>query len=449
MRVLVIGGGGREHALADTLRRSLRVHQVFCAPGNAGTARIASNLAIRTEDHRGLLQAAQELGIHLTVVGPEAPLCSGIVDRFRTAGLRIFGPTAAAARIEGDKGYAKRLMKNARVPTAEGRMFENHAEARDYVASRETGVVVKAAGLAGGKGVFVCEDSADGLTALDKIMVENQFGDAGDTVVVEELLRGEELSVFALVSGHTIYVLDSAQDYKRIGDHGTGANTGGMGAVSPGPLATSEIMSIVERDILVPIVDALESDGAAYTGLLYAGLMITPGGPKVLEFNCRFGDPETQVLLIRLESDLAELLLAATDGTLEQADVRWSPKPAVSVVMASQGYPDAYETGHVIEGLDHAADSEDVRVFHCGTAHVEHLLVTSGGRVLAVSARGDDLENARAKAYEAVRRIHFQNQYYRTDVGLFSKQQRFRRDGGAAAVEQSRTHRTGQLSLDL
>ena len=416
MRVMVIGSGGREHALACALARSERVDEVLCAPGNAGSASIAENIAVRVDDHAGLLDVARDRRVDLTVVGPEAPLCSGIVDRFEAQGLRIFGPTAAAARIEGDKAYAKRLMKLAYVPTAEGRVFDRYIEAKSYVATRDAGVVVKAAGLAAGKGVCVCKDPADALLALERIMVDRAFGDAGSSVVVEELLKGQELSVFALVDGRTIYVLETAQDHKPIGDGDTGPNTGGMGAYSPAPIATHDVMTTIEREVLVPIVDALRNDGAPYRGLLYVGLMLTPGGPKVLEFNCRLGDPETQPILMRLESDLYDLLEAVVDGRLEEAEVRWNPKPAVCVVMASGGYPGKYESGKVIEGLDRAGAMEDVRVFHSGTRHLEHLTVTNGGRVLGVTALGDDIAAAKRRAYEAVDAIHFENAYYRSDI---------------------------------
>lgn len=416
MNVLVIGSGGREHALAESLARSARVKKVLCAPGNAGTEAVAENVPLSADNIEALLHLAQERDIDLTVVGPEAPLCAGIVDRFESAGLRIFGPTAAAARIEGDKAHAKRLMKLAHVPTAEARIFERHNQARDYVASRDTGVVVKASGLAAGKGVFVCEEPAEALLVLEKIMVERQFGDAGKTVVVEEILKGPEVSIHALVSGHTIYVLESAQDHKRIGDGDTGPNTGGMGAYSPAPVATEEIVRTVERDVLVPIVDAMQSDGAPYRGVLYAGLMLTPGGPKVLEFNCRFGDPETQVLVSRLESDLFELLLATVEGRLEEADVRWKPKSAVCVVAAAGGYPGEYERGRSIHGLRVAASQPNVLVYHAGTRRSGDDVVTAGGRVLGVTGLGDSIAAAKQRAYEAIERISFEGMTFRRDI---------------------------------
>lgn len=417
MKALVIGGGGREHALAYALSKSARVSQVLCAPGNAGTASVAENLAIDVGDQEGLLAAARARGVDLTVVGPEAPLCAGIVDRFQQAGLRIFGPTAASARIEGDKVYAKNLMKTAYVPTAKGRGFTHYSEARDFIASRDTGVVVKAAGLAAGKGVCVCEDPADGLLALERIMVDRAFGEAGRTVVVEELLRGQELSVLALVDGNTIYVLETAQDHKAIGDGDSGPNTGGMGAYSPAPIATPEIMTRIEREILVPVVSALQQDGAPYRGVLYAGLMLTAAGPKVLEFNCRFGDPETQAVLMRLESDLFDLLKAVVDGRLCDADVRWSPNPSICVVMASEGYPGNYESGKAIHGLDAVAEMDQVMVFHAGTRQINHQVVTGGGRVLGVTALGTDMADAKGRVYQAIEGIQFEGAYYRRDIG--------------------------------
>jgi len=371
MKVLVIGGGGREHALADRLAASPRVERVLCAPGNAGTAEIAENVAVSADDVDALLDLARKRAIDLTVVGPEAPLCAGIVDRFEKAGLRIFGPSAAAARIEGDKAYAKQLMHRCHVPTAEGRIFSRFKDARTYVATRDTPQVVKAAGLAAGKGVMVCDDPADAILALEDMMVNRIFGDAGATVVVEEKLQGPEVSVLALVDGRTIYLLEAAADHKRLGDGDTGPNTGGMGAYSPTPAADDELFRVVSADILVPIIDGLRQDGAPYRGVLYVGLMVTPGGPKVLEFNCRLGDPEAQAILPRLQSDLAEVLLATVEGRLEQVELRWDPQAAVCVVLASGGYPGPYEKGKIVEGLDQVASWPDVKVFHAGTRHLQ------------------------------------------------------------------------------
>ena len=416
MKVLVVGGGGREHALCWKIAQSPLVDEVFCAPGNAGTAAIARNAPVDVMDFDGLVALARDGAIDLTIVGPEAPLCAGIVDRFQQEGLRIFGPTAAAARIEGDKAYAKRLMRTVDVPTAESRVFTSFEDARAYVLSREDALVVKAAGLAGGKGVTVCEDQAQAIAALREIMVDRVFGEAGDRVVVEERIKGQELSIFALVEGHTIYVLESAQDHKAIGDGGTGPNTGGMGACSPAQLATPELFRIVERDILMPTIDLMRREGAPYNGLLYVGLMVTPGGPKVLEFNCRFGDPECQAILPRIKSGFLETISAAVDGQLEEARLEWDERPAVSVVMASDGYPGPHQTGKVITGLDTAGEMPDVKVFHSGTSRLEHLTITSGGRVLCVTALGDCLADAQRRAYEGVDAIEFENAYYRKDI---------------------------------
>ncbi|RJP37064.1 MAG: phosphoribosylamine--glycine ligase [Phycisphaerales bacterium] len=416
MNVLIVGGGGREHAIAHAVARSPRCDKLFCAPGNAGTDALGHNLPIDAMDFDALVDAARACEVGLTVVGPEAPLCAGIVDRFRQAGLRVFGPTQAAARIEGDKAYAKRLMRSADIPTAGGRVFTQFADARAFVATRETGVVVKAAGLAAGKGVIVCDDPADAILALERIMVDRQFGDAGRCVVVEEILQGTELSVFALVAGRTLYVLDTAQDYKKAGEKDTGPNTGGMGAYSPAVGVTAELFTTVERGILTPIVDVMEREGSAFCGLLYAGLMLTPGGPKVLEFNCRFGDPETQAVLPRIKSGFLEALDAAVDDRLEDVEIDWDPRPAVTVVMASAGYPGPFEKGKVIHGLGEAAAVPDVAVFHAGTRRLEHLIVTNGGRVLAVTGVGADVAAARHCAYEAVERIRFENAYYRRDI---------------------------------
>jgi len=417
MKVMVIGSGGREHALAERLVRSDHVKQVYCAPGNGGTAALAENVPIAPDAQADLLRFAREQQIDLTVVGPEAPLCDGIVDRFGAEGLPIFGPTRAAARIEGDKAFAKRLMHQALVPTAEARTFDRFDAARSYVATRDSAQVVKAAGLAAGKGVIVCDDPADALLALERIMVDHEFGDAGNTVVVEEKLTGPEVSVLAVVDGHTIYVLESSQDHKPVGEGDTGPNTGGMGAYSPASVAAEGIMDEVDREVLVPIVNALEREGAPYQGLLYAGLMLTAAGPKVLEFNCRFGDPETQAVLPRLRSDLFELLHATVQGKLDELELRWDPRPAVCAVMASQGYPGVYEKGKTIHGIDAAEAMEGVTVYHAGTKRFENRLVTSGGRVLGVTALGDDLAAAQRRVYEAVDCISFEGAFCRRDIG--------------------------------
>lgn len=416
MKVLVIGSGGREHALAERLACSDHVKNIFCAPGNGGTASVAENVPIEPDAHPELVKFAREQKIDLTVVGPETPLCAGIVDRFQEAGLPVFGPTQTAARLEGDKAFAKRLMHESRVPTAEARMFDRYEDARDYVATRDTPQVVKAAGLAAGKGVIVCDDPADALLALEHIMIARHFGDAGAAVVVEEKLKGPELSILAVVDGHTIYVLEPSQDHKPVGECDTGPNTGGMGAYSPTPLATKAIMDQVDREILVPIVNALEREGAPYRGLLYAGLMLTAAGPKVLEFNCRFGDPEAQAVLPRLQSDLFELLHATVHGKLDEVELKWDPRPAVCVVLASEGYPGPYEKGKEIRGIHTAEAMEGVTVYHAGTKRVDRHLVTSGGRVLGVTALGSDLADAQRRAYQATDCISFEGAFCRRDI---------------------------------
>jgi len=416
MKVLVVGGGGREHALAIKAAQSPRVKALICAPGNAGTEALGENVPVSANDLDGLCALAHERRVDLTLVGPEAPLCAGIVDRFTAAGHRVFGPTALAARIEGDKAYAKELMRAALIPTAEARVFRRFSDARQYALTRDCPLVVKASGLAAGKGVILCDKPADAVLTLERVMVEKLFGDAGNTVVVEEMLEGPELSVLALVDGETIYVLESSQDHKRVGEGDTGPNTGGMGAYSPALIATDAVLAQVERQILVPIIDILHRDGNPYSGVLYAGLMLTPGGPKVLEFNCRFGDPEIQAVLPRLQTDLIDVVEAALDRRLSEVELRWDPRPAVCIVMASAGYPGSYKKGHVIEGLSDAEALPDVTVFHAGTKRVGDKVVTDGGRVLGVTALGDDIASARARALDAVDMIHFDGAFCRRDI---------------------------------
>ena len=422
MRVLVIGKGGREHALVWKLAQSPRAGTVYCAPGNAGTASDGVNVPIEPTDFDKLIRFAVKEDIGLTVVGPEDPLTLGIVDAFQVAGLRVFGPTKAAARLEGSKVFAKTLMRHADVPTAEFRIFDHPEPARTYVASREYPVVVKADGLAAGKGVIVCKDSVEALKAIDRIMVREEFGGpAGRRIVIEKRLDGEELSLLALVGGRSIVPLPATQDHKAAFDGDTGPNTGGMGAYCPAPFATPELMQEAEESFLVPIVHALKRARTPFRGLLYAGLMSTSQGLRVLEFNARFGDPETQPLLMRLRTDLRGLLEAVVDDRLGEfaADgLDWDPRPAVSVVLASQGYPGPYPRGRVISGLEAAAAMPDIKVFHAGTKVDGNYVLTDGGRVLAVTALGDDLREARAKAYAAVDKIRFTGMFYRKDIGM-------------------------------
>ncbi|MHC5111286.1 MAG: phosphoribosylamine--glycine ligase, partial [Planctomycetota bacterium] len=371
---------------------------------------------LSVDNHSAIVNFARDKAADLVVIGPEAPLCAGLVDELERAGILAFGPSAAAARLEGDKGFAKDLMRTANVPTAEGRTFSRFEDAKSYVATRDTGVVIKACGLAAGKGVDVCPDPANAILSLERMMVDRVFGEAGDTVVVEELLKGQELSILALVDGQTIYVLETAQDHKPVGDGDTGPNTGGMGAYSPAPIATPQVMATVQRDILVPIVDALRNADSPYRGVLYAGLMITAAGPKVLEFNCRFGDPEAQAVLMRLDSDLFEALHACALGKLEDVEIKWRAESSVCVVMASKGYPGAYEKGKPITGLEAIRGDQDIQVFHAGTSGHERSIMTNGGRVLGVTALGQNVEAAKKRAYDAVRQVDFEGAFYRHDI---------------------------------
>ena len=416
MNVLLIGSGGREHAIAWKLARSRNLGKLYIAPGNAGTAKCGENVPIGANDTDELLEFAKQNVIGLVVVGPEDPLAAGVVDAFEAAGVKAFGPGKDAAQLEADKVFAKQLMRSAAISTAEGRIFERFKDAKVYIASRDEAVVVKAAGLAKGKGVFVCDEPADGILAAEKIMCDKIFGAAGDRVIVEDKLLGEEASILAFVDGHNIYCLESSQDHKPIGDGDTGPNTGGMGAYSPAPVVTEPMMEQITREILVPIVDGMNRNGTPYKGVLYAGLMITAGGPRVLEFNVRFGDPETQPILMRLKSDLLEVLPAVCDGRLDEITLEWDRRPAVCVVMASGGYPGDYQKGRKITGLDEAGQLENIVVFHAGTKNQDGDIVTNGGRVLGVTALGQTIADAKAKAYEAVDKIKFDGAYYRRDI---------------------------------
>ena len=493
MKVLVIGKGGREHALCWKLKQSPRVSAVFCAPGNAGTGHDVQNIPIETGDFRSLIQFAKREGVGLTVVGPEDPLTGGIVDAFQREGLRIFGPRRDAAELEGSKVFAKELMRQAGIPTADYRIFrsapdaENYvlsrevalvvrskgrstlrhtlhcrtaaetleaidrimdpreqlgpgvqveveergerrafasaAEARDHVLGRPLGMVLKADGLAAGKGVFVCDNLRQALEAIDQIMVRRVFGKAGDRLLIEERLDGQETSILALTDGRTIVPLETSQDHKRAYDHDEGPNTGGMGAYSPAAIVTPELMDQVEREILVPAVHALKRARRPFRGVLYAGLMLTNQGPRVLEFNVRLGDPECQALLMRLRSDLVDALEAVIDERLDTVTLDWDPRPSVTVVMAAEGYPGHYERDRVINNIEEADRMPDVKVFHAGTAlradpqgGRDGRVVTDGGRVLGVTALGDTLADAQTRAYEAARAIRFTGGWYRHDI---------------------------------
>ena len=414
MRVLVVGNGGREHALAWTLLQSSEVERVICTPGNGGTAMMKNcqNLPLAVDDFAGIMRAVAEHQISLVVVGPEVPLSLGIVDYLRQHDIAVFGPTQSGAKIESSKSWAKEIMLQANVPTAQSRTFTDGAAAIEYVRQSGTPIVVKADGLAAGKGVIVATTTEEAIAAISELL-----SDRADKLVIEEFLTGSEVSVLAVTDGKTIRPLVPAQDHKRIGEGDTGKNTGGMGAYSPVPLVTDELMSEIQLSILQPTLEALKQKNIDYRGVLYAGLMITPAGkPKVIEFNCRFGDPETQVVLPLLDTSLAEILLACDEQRLEQLPpLAWKSGSAVCVVAASGGYPDAYDKGKVISGIDRA--EERAIVFHAGTKLMGDRLVTDGGRVLGITAVGDDFERAVAIAYSAVESIEFAKMYYRRDIG--------------------------------
>ncbi|MGI6649121.1 MAG: phosphoribosylamine--glycine ligase [Bacillota bacterium] len=415
LKVLVVGGGGREHTLVWKLRQSPRVAEVICAPGNAGIAGLAKTVDLGAEDIPALLNLAQQEKVDLTIVGPEAPLVAGIVDQFAAAGLRVFGPRLEAAMIEGSKVWAKEIMRKYNIPTARFAAFQEMAPAVAFLKDIGTPCVVKADGLAAGKGVTVAMDEATALEALRLIMEDRVFGEAGNSVVIEEYLEGEEVSILAFTDGQTVVPMVSAQDHKRVFDGDQGPNTGGMGAYSPAPVYTEQIHHQVVQTILEPTVKALRAEGREYVGVLYAGLMLTPTGPKVLEFNARFGDPETQVILPRLKTDLVDIIEAILEGHLAEQSIAWLPEAAVCVVMASEGYPGSYPKGRVITGLEEAAKS--ALVFHAGTALNEGRIVTNGGRVLGVTALGSDIKTAIASAYQAVSTINFAGCHYRQDIG--------------------------------
>jgi phosphoribosylamine--glycine ligase len=423
MNVLIVGNGGREHALAWKISQSPRVDTVYVAPGNAGTARDAINIPIDITDTAELVQFALEKQIGLTVVGPEIPLVAGLVDALEAKGLRVFGPSKAAAELEGSKVFCKNLLHIADVPTATYQKFRSGDEAARYIKDRfpdpnePVPVVVKADGLAAGKGVIVCSTHAEALDAIDRIAGQREFGDAGKALIIEEKLTGQEASVLAITDGETIVTLPAAQDHKPAHDGDTGPNTGGMGAYCPTPIIDEELMTKIEAEILVPVVHAMKRSRRPFQGVLYAGLMLTPGGPKVLEFNVRFGDPECQPLLMRLKTDLVDILEATVDGTLaDLPPLEWDPRPAICVVMASEGYPGSYETGREISGLDAADALPDVKVFHAGTRLKDGKVITTGGRVLGVTALGDSISGAKLQAYKGVKEIRWKGAWCRKDI---------------------------------
>jgi len=416
MKVLVIGNGGREHALVWKLAQDSRKPTLFCAPGNAGTASLATNIPIPADDIQSLLEWALVHAPDLTVVGPEIPLCAGVVDAFASKGLRIFGPCREAARIEGSKIFSKEIMQEAGVPTARSAAFTDATAALLALHAFQLPVVVKADGLAAGKGVIIANTRAEAESAINSILLDRTFGVAGSSLLIEEFLEGEEASILALVDGEHIAILPSSQDHKRIFDNDQGPNTGGMGAYSPAPIVTPALQLIIRHRILTPILRTLRARGITYKGILYAGLMIGPKGPQVLEFNCRFGDPETEAVLPRLVGDLIPLLDACIDGTLNESMVQVRPDACVTVVMASGGYPGDYHKHIPIEGLEQAAAVPNTCVFHAGTTLRNNEVVTSGGRVLAVTALGKDIQSAAQHAYQGVSAIHFQGAQWRTDI---------------------------------
>ncbi len=419
MKILVIGNGGREHALAWKAAQSPLAETVFVAPGNAGTALepTLQNVAISPTDIQGLLSFAQKEKIDLTIVGPEAPLVIGVVDAFRAAGLKIFGPTQAAAQLEGSKAFTKDFLARHKIPTAEYQNFTDVEPALAYVREKGAPIVIKADGLAAGKGVIVAMTLQEAEDAIQDMLAGNAFGDAGHRIVVEEFLDGEEASFIVMVDGENVLPMATSQDHKRVGDGDTGPNTGGMGAYSPAPVVTDEIHQKVMDEVIWPTVRGMAGEGNVYTGFLYAGLMIDKSGqPKVIEFNCRFGDPETQPIMLRLQSDLVDLCLAAVDGKLNEKDSVWDPRPSLGVVLAAGGYPGDYVNGEQIHGLP-LEEVADGKVFHAGTTLQDDLVVTNGGRVLCVTALGEDVAAAQKRAYQLAQPISWNGSFYRKDIG--------------------------------
>ncbi|MTI80148.1 MAG: phosphoribosylamine--glycine ligase [Firmicutes bacterium] len=415
MKVLVVGGGGREHALVWKIAQSPKVDKIYCAPGNAGIAQMAECVNIKADDTDTLLEFASKENIGLTVVGPEVSLMDGIVDKFNEAGLRVFGPNKNAAQLEGSKALAKHFMAKYSIPTATYAAFPNGEEAMEHVREKNGPLVVKASGLAAGKGVIVCDYMADALDAVRRVIVDKEFGDAGNKVVIEERLQGEEVSILAFTDGKTVVPMVPSQDHKRIFDNDKGPNTGGMGAYAPAPVYTSELHQTVVKEVLEPTIKGMAENGWHYKGVLYAGIMVTEAGPKVLEYNVRFGDPETQPVLSLLETDLVEIMEAVIDERLDQIDIKWKDAASVCVVMSAAGYPGNYTKGDIITGLDNLP--QDVVAFHAGTNLNNGEVVTSGGRVLGITAVAKDIPAAIEKAYQGVEKVNFKDAHYRKDIG--------------------------------
>jgi phosphoribosylamine--glycine ligase len=416
MKVLVIGSGGREHTIVWKLAQSRHVDKIYCTPGNAGISEIAECIEVDTDDFSALIDFVRYEWIDLTVVGPENPLSEGIVDAFEKDGRKIVGPTKAASQLEWSKVFAKEFMKRHRIPTAEYNVFTSYIHAQDYVRIKGAPIVIKADGLAAGKGVIVASTVNEAIDALKLIMKDRAFGDAGNRVVVEECLSGEEASFMVFTDGKTVVPMVSSQDHKRVFDGDNGPNTGGMGAYSPAPVITKKLESTIMEKIIKPTIEGLRSEGIKYKGILYAGLMIKDEKPYVLEFNCRLGDPETQPVISRLDADLMDIFMAIASEKLSDINVRWKDEASVCVVLASKGYPGKYEKGKVIHGLDDIKKMDNVFAFHAGTAFNNNQIITNGGRVLGVSALGKDIRAAKEKAYEAIKNIHFEGMHYRKDI---------------------------------
>lgn len=415
MNILVIGSGGREHALIWKIKQSPKARKIYCAPGNAGIASLAECVAIPADDIKGLLRFAKDKKIDLTVVGPEAPLVKGIVDEFEQHGLKIFGPNQAAAQLEGSKAFAKDFLHRRNIPTAVYKVFDEPKTALEFLDRAQFPLVVKADGLAAGKGVVICQNLKEAQQAVDEIMVQRIFKSAGDRIVIEECLEGPEASILAISDGKHFFVLETAQDHKRIFDDDLGPNTGGMGAYSPAPVVTPEMMNKIISRIIEPTIRGMHKEGHPFKGVLYAGLMLTYQGPQVLEFNVRFGDPETEAVLPRLKTDLVDIMLAAVEGKLNKLTLQWDERPCVCVVVASGGYPGTYETDKVISGLEDIKDPDTV-VFHAGTQLKNGAVTTCGGRVLGVTSLGVDMQDAIARVYKAVDKIKFERAFFRRDI---------------------------------
>lgn len=418
MKILVVGGGGREHALVWKLAQSPRVEKIYCAPGNGGISKLAECVPIKATDIEAVVRFSKETAIDLVVVAPDDPLVAGMVDALEEAGIRAFGPRKNAAVLEGSKAFSKELMKKYRIPTASYEIFENSGEAIEYLKTQKYPSVVKADGLALGKGVIIAQDFEEAREAVKSIMEDKVFGSAGSKVVIEEFMTGPEVSVLAFTDGKTVIPMVSAQDHKRALDNDQGLNTGGMGTFSPSRIYTADIDQFCMENIFKPTIDAMNKEGREFKGILFFGLMLTPEGPRVLEYNARFGDPETQVVLPRLENDLLEIFEAILDEKLDTLDIRWRDNAAVCVILASGGYPEGYETGYEMSGLDSFDADGDIILYHAGTKLVEGKYLTNGGRVLGVTALADNLDAAIKKAYEAVRKISFKDMHYRRDIGI-------------------------------